>query len=84
MAIMETRISQQPKTLSELKASGWQSKTVKQELHDNVLRKLADKDAMFPGIVGYDNTVIPEIVIAILAQHDLLFLGEKYAAGSIP
>ncbi len=79
---METTIIQQPKTLSELKASGYRSKSVKQELHDNLLGKLADKDKLFPGIVGYDNTVIPELVIAILAQHDLLFMGEKGQAKS--
>ena len=82
IAIMETRISQPPKTFSELKASGWRSKSVKQELHDNLLRKLADRDELFPGIVGYNDTVIPEIIIAILAQHDLLFMGEKGQAKS--
>ena len=82
MAIMETSISQQPKTLNELKASGWTSKSVKQELHDNLLRKLTDKDKLFPGIVGYDDTVIPELVIAMLAKHDLLFMGEKGQAKS--
>ncbi len=79
---METRIIQPPKTLSELKALGWRSKSVKQELHDNLLRKLADKDELFPGIVGYNDTVIPEIIIAILAKHDLLFMGEKGQAKS--
>ena len=68
--------------LGELKASGWRSKSVKQELHDNLLRKLSDKDELFPGIVGFDHTVIPEIVIALLAKHDLLFLGEKGQAKS--
>jgi len=53
---MQTTITQQPRTLGELKASGWRSKPVKQELHDNLLGKLADKDKLFPGIVGYDNT----------------------------
>ena len=79
---METTIIHQPKTLSELKASGFRSKSVKQELHDNLLGKLADKDELFPGIVGYDNTVIPELIIAILAKHDLLFMGEKGQAKS--
>ncbi len=74
---METRTIQRPKTLRELEASGWRSKSVKQELHDNLLHKLADKDELFRGIVGYDSTVIPEIIIAILAKHDLLFMGEK-------
>ena len=79
---MDTIITQQPRTLGELKTSGWRSKAIKQELHDNLLRKLADKDAMFPGIVGYEHTVLPEIVIAILAKHDILFMGEKGQAKS--
>lgn len=71
-----------PRTLAELQASGWKSKTVKQEMHDNFLRLLASGEELFPGIVGYDNTVIPEINIALLAQHDMLFLGEKGQAKS--
>ena len=66
-----------PKNLHDLRASGWKSKTVKREIHDNFLRALAAKEELFPGIVGYENTVIPEINLAILAGHDLLFLGEK-------
>ena len=79
---MEATITQKPTTLGELKASGWRSKSVKQELHDNLLRMLVDKAKLFPGIVGFDNTVIPEIIIAILAQHDMLFMGEKGQAKS--
>jgi magnesium chelatase subunit I len=71
-----------PATLSELRDSGWQSKTVKQEIHDNFLAKLQAGEDLYPGIVGYDDTVIPELNIAILAQHDLLFLGEKGQAKS--
>jgi magnesium chelatase subunit I len=71
-----------PATLSELRDSGWQSKTVKQEIHDNFLAKLQSGEELYPGIVGYDDTVIPELNIAILAQHDLLFLGEKGQAKS--
>ncbi|MCB9854450.1 MAG: magnesium chelatase [Phycisphaerales bacterium] len=71
-----------PKTLGELRASGWKSKSVKQELHDNLLRKLAAHDELFPGIIGYDDTVIPEICLAILSKHDMLFMGEKGQAKS--
>ncbi len=70
------------KTLRELKAAGWKSKTVKQELHDNLLRLLKSHDELFPGIIGYEDTVIPEICIALLAKHDMLFLGEKGQAKS--
>ncbi len=66
-----------PTNLAALRGSGWQSKSVKREAHDNFLRMLASGDELFPGIVGYDDTVIPEINLALLAGHDLLFLGEK-------
>ena len=63
--------------LAELRESGWQSRTVKEELRDNFQRQLASGDDLFPGILGYENTVIPEISLALLAGHDMLFLGEK-------
>jgi magnesium chelatase subunit I len=71
-----------PTNLKELRDSGWVSKTVKQEIRDNFLRRLRDGDDLFPGIIGYENTVIPEINLAILAGHDMLFLGEKGQAKS--
>lgn len=71
-----------PDNLSALYDSGWTSKSVKQEIHDNFLRKLRAGEELFPGIVGFDETVIPEINIALLAQHDMLFLGEKGQAKS--
>src|SRR5215470_17608869 len=74
--------TQRPSNLKELRDSGWQSKTVKQEVRDNFLRMLQDGDELFPGIIGYDNTVIPEINLALIAGHDLLFLGEKGQAKS--
>jgi magnesium chelatase subunit I len=79
---MSTSVSTKPSTLSELRDSGWKSKTVKQEIHDNFLSKLQAGEELYPGIVGYDDTVIPELNIAILAQHDMLFLGEKGQAKS--
>ena len=71
-----------PVTLGALKAAGWKSRTVKQEIHANLLRGLAGRDKLFPGIIGYDDTVVPEICIAILAGHDMLFMGEKGQAKS--
>src|SRR4051794_16684005 len=71
-----------PATLRELRASGWASRTVKQEIRGNFLRMLESGQELFPGIVGYENTVIPEISFALLAGHDLLFLGEKGQAKS--
>ena len=71
-----------PATLAELQASGWKSRSVKDEVRENFLRMLRTGDELFPGIVGYDQTVIPEINIALLAGHDMLFLGEKGQAKS--
>jgi magnesium chelatase subunit I len=66
-----------PATLRELRARGWQSKPIKREIHDNFIAALARGDELYPGIIGYDHTVVPELNIALLAGHDLLFLGEK-------
>jgi magnesium chelatase subunit I len=71
-----------PTTLADLRASGWVSRTVKQEIRDNFLRMLQAGDELFPGIIGYEHTVIPEINLGILAGHDMLFLGEKGQAKS--
>src|SRR5215207_5233677 len=71
-----------PRTLAQLRAAGWESKSVKEEIHDNFLRKLQAGEELYPGIIGFDDTVLPELNIAILAQHDLLFLGEKGQAKS--
>jgi magnesium chelatase subunit I len=75
-------VSPTAKNLKELLESGWESKTVKQEMRDNFMHMLARGDELFPGIVGYDDTVIPEINMALLAGHDMLFLGEKGQAKS--
>src|SRR6476646_755027 len=71
-----------PTDLRQLRDSGWASCPVKDEIRRNFIRMLASGEEMFPGIVGYENTVIPEINIALLAGHDLLFLGEKGQAKS--
>ncbi|MAV36632.1 MAG: magnesium chelatase [Planctomycetaceae bacterium] len=72
----------QPTNLQQLRDCGWQSKTVKREIHDNFLSALERGDELFPGIIGYDSTVLPEISLALIAQHDMLFLGEKGQAKS--
>ena len=71
-----------PKTLSELIASGWCSRSVKEEMRENFLRSLESSEELYPGIIGYQDTVLPELNIALLAGHDLLFLGEKGQAKS--
>ncbi len=71
-----------PATLADLREHGWTSRSVKQELRTNLTRALAADEALFPGIVGYDDTVIPELINAVLSEHDILFLGEKGQAKS--
>ncbi|HEU4919183.1 MAG TPA: sigma 54-interacting transcriptional regulator [Candidatus Limnocylindrales bacterium] len=66
-----------PATIAELRASGWRSRTVKQELRSNLLERLAAGRGFMPGIVGYEETVVPAIENAIVAGQDLVFLGER-------
>ncbi len=66
-----------PATLGELRASGWQPRTVKEELRANLVARLASGQPIFPGIVGYEETVVPSIENAILAGQDIVFLGER-------
>ncbi|WP_417849133.1 sigma 54-interacting transcriptional regulator [Thalassoglobus sp.] len=68
-------MSNRPTTLRELKESGYQTISVKTEMRRNLISKLRNRETLFPGILGYDETVIPQIVNGILAKHDLLFLG---------
>jgi magnesium chelatase subunit I len=79
---MTARSTSRPATLKQLREGGWRSRTVKQEIFENFTAALAAGKELFPGIVGYENTVIPEIINAILARHDMLFLGEKGQAKS--
>src|SRR3989454_5390116 len=66
-----------PRTVRELRQSGYRSKSVKQELRDNLIARLGKGDSFLPGIVGYDDTVVPQIENAILAGQDIIFLGER-------
>jgi magnesium chelatase subunit I len=70
------------KTLGELKASNYRGRSVKDELRANTLRKLRAGEKLFPGIVGYDETVVPQIINAILARHNLILLGLRGQAKS--
>jgi magnesium chelatase subunit I len=63
------------KTLGQLKKSGYQPKNVKEEIRDNLIRKLKNKEITFPHIVGYEETVIPDVERALLSRHNILFLG---------
>ncbi|RLK23381.1 magnesium chelatase subunit I [Micromonospora sp. M71_S20] len=66
-----------PGTLGELRAAGHAYRTVKQELRDNLLARMRAGADRFPGIVGYDDTVLPEVERALLAGHDMVLLGER-------
>ena len=63
------------KTLGALKKSGWVSKSIKDEIRENLISKLTKKENPFPGILGYEDTVIPETERALLSMHNILFLG---------
>ena len=66
-----------PATLGQLRASGYSPRSVKTELRSNVLARLRAGQTAFPGIVGFDDTVLPELESALLAGHDLVLLGER-------
>lgn len=63
------------KTLGELKKSGYQSRSIKEEVRQNLIAKLQKNESSFPGIVGYEDTVIPDVERALLSKHNMLFLG---------
>ena len=71
-----------PATLSELKSSGYQPLSVKAEMRKNLITKLRAGEPLFPGIVGYEDSVIPQVVNALLGSQDIIFLGERGQAKS--
>ncbi len=73
---------QKPKTLGELKKSHYCSVSVKDEMRANLIRKIEAGEALFPGIVGYEDTVVPQIVSAILSRHNFILLGLRGQAKS--
>jgi magnesium chelatase subunit I len=64
-----------PATIGQLKESGYRPTSVKTEMRRNLIAKLKSKEELFPGILGYDETVIPQVQNAVLSKHDMLFLG---------
>jgi magnesium chelatase subunit I len=71
-----------PRTLGELKQQGYRVRPVKDEMRANLIEKLRANERIFPGIVGYDETVVPQIVNAVLARHNLILLGLRGQAKS--
>src|SRR5687768_14515570 len=70
------------RTLGELRASGYASRSVKDEMRANLIKKLQSGERLFPGILGYDESVVPQIVNAILAKHNFILLGLRGQAKS--
>lgn len=70
-------ITTRPRTIGELRESGYKLLSVKEELRKNLVQKIRSGEELFPGIVGYEETVIPQIENAILSGQDIIFLGER-------
>lgn len=70
------------KTLGELKSSGYHSRSVKDEIRANLLERLRAGKPLFPGIIGYEETVVPQIVNALLSRHNFILLGLRGQAKS--
>jgi magnesium chelatase subunit I len=71
-----------PKTLGELRASGYQSRSVKDEMRANLIKKLRSGEKLFRGIIGFDDSVIPQLINAILSKHNIILLGTRGQAKS--
>src|SRR6267143_635130 len=64
-------------TLGQLRESGWESIPVKEEIRRNAIAKVRESEPLFPAVLGYDDTVLPQLENALLAGHDVIFLGER-------
>lgn len=70
-------ITTRPRTIGELRESGYKVLSVKEEMRKNLIQKMRHGEEIFPGVVGYDDTVIPQVENAILSGQDIIFLGER-------
>src|SRR5215208_5335049 len=70
-------MTSRPATLGQLRESGWQSVPVKEEVRRNAVAKIQAGEPLFPGVLGFDDTVLPQLENALLAGHDIIFLGER-------
>src|SRR5665647_686878 len=66
---------QKIKTLGDLKDSSYKPRSIKEELRENLIKKISKKEITFPGIIGYEDSVIPDTERALLSRHNILFLG---------
>ena len=79
---MTSSTPERPSTAGELRASGHERESVKQEMRRNLLARLRTGKPLIPGIVGYDETVVPQIANAVISGHDVILLGERGQAKS--
>jgi len=70
-------LTTRPRTIGELRESGYRVLSVKEEMRKNLIQNIRDGEDLFPGIIGYEDTVIPQIENAILSGQDIIFLGER-------
>jgi magnesium chelatase subunit I len=70
-------MTSRPATLGQLRESGWQSVPVKEEVRRNAARRIAEGKPVVEGVLGYEDTVLPQLENALLAGHDVIFLGER-------
>ena len=82
MVNIVTSTSSLPSTFGQLKASGYHPRSTKDELRANLLMRLRAEETLFPGIIGYDKTVLPGVVNAVLSRHDFILLGLRGQAKS--
>src|SRR5512137_1757672 len=81
------KLERRPTTLGDLRRSRWGEaqvgvRSVRDEMRENLLEKLAQKAPLFPGVIGYEETVIPQLVNAILSRHHIILLGLRGQAKS--
>src|SRR5690242_13745606 len=74
---MAKPIPTEARTIGQLRASGYEVVPIREELRRNLIQKIRDGESPFPGIYGYEDTVLPQIENAILAGQDIIFLGER-------
>ena len=70
-------MTSRPGTIGALRETGWRSRSVKQEMRANLIGRIRERAELFPGIVGYEQTVIPQVENAVLSGQDIIFLGER-------
>ena len=75
-------LQQTMKNIAELRKSGYIYTSVKDEIRNNLIKKIKDKDDISPGVLGYEDSVIPELQNAILSKHDFILLGLRGQAKS--